>query len=552
MSATAPARPTRPRSRPGWVAVLLLALWLLLPAAPAAAHVGLEDSSPAASAVLDEPPDEIRLDFAGAVESRLASVELFDQNASRIPLGAPRHDPADRSVLVAENPLLGDGVYVVTWRVTSTDGYPADGAFTFQVGEQEGGEQVDVADLLARVVAGRHADPAVGWSLGIARWVGLLGVIVLVGATGFAATTPGVDPRREPLRRLLWSGWTASLVGSIGVLVLHGPHVTRRSLGDALDPGLWGEVLGTRAGRALELRWALLLGAGYLLTVLARHRERWWRLAGAAVAVGLAATYGLAGHAGASGRARFGPAAGVPLDALHLLAASAWLGGLMALLALRPPDPPVVRRFSSVAAVAVPLVVITGVLQALRLRDSSAAGIGDTAWGRVLLVKLVLVAVVVVIAAAARWLLAAEGSASVGRLVVTEVVLGVLVVALSASLVALPPRGETAARPVTATLVEDSVLLEVTVTPARLGANEVHLVFVPPGGSLQPLVEAASTLVAEMPSTPPVEVELSFAGPNHWSGLVRVPSPGPWILEVEAVDQDGRVLRYELPMAVER
>lgn len=534
--------------------LLATILWLLVPSSPARAHVALEDTTPAASSVLAESPPEIRLDFAGPVETRLASIELFDSHASKVTIGSPRHDGDDRSTLVATVPPLADGVFVVAWRVLSVDGYPTDGAFTFQVGEQTGTGQVDVAQLLDRVLAGSHADSTVGWALGAARWIGLLGALVLIGGAAFVAWAGPRGGVSEPVRRLLWSAWSASLAGSIGVLVLQGPHVTRRSLGDALDPELWGEVLGTRSGRAIELRWALLLGAGYLVSVIRRHREGWWRGAGVAVAVGLATTYSLGGHPGSSG-ARFGPVVGVALDALHLLAAAVWLGGLAVLMAQRPAAAHAVRRFATAANLAIPVVVVTGVLQALRLTADDgglADRVGSTTWGRVLLVKLVVVALVLVIAAVARWLLAVEGAGSLGRLIGAEVVLGVAVVALSASLVSLPPRGETAARPVVTTLVQGAVLLELTVTPARLGVNEVHLMFLPPGGALQQVSGATAVLEPPDPADPSVPVELVVAGPNHWSGLVRIDVPSEWTLVVQVLDAAGERLEYRAEVPVER
>jgi putative copper export protein len=86
---------------------------------------------------------------------------------------------------------------------------------------------------------------------------------------------------------------------------------------------------------------------------------------------------------------------------------------------------------------AVPVVVATGVAQTVKL----AGGLDDvtgTAWGRTLLVKVVVVTVLVTIGGVSQWLLRHDGPASLRRHVVAEAVIGVAVLAIAAALVTLP------------------------------------------------------------------------------------------------------------------
>ena len=130
-----------------------LALAILAPAGQVSAHPGLERSTPAANAVLEVGPPNIELDFNERVDAELASIELYDENATLIPIGAPA-SITDDTVLQASVPTLGDGVYVVVWRVPSADGHVVDGVFSFQVGVRSG---VDVGALIDRVeVDGRE------------------------------------------------------------------------------------------------------------------------------------------------------------------------------------------------------------------------------------------------------------------------------------------------------------------------------------------------------------------------------------------------------------
>lgn len=73
-----------------WFLALAAALALaLLPATPAATHASLENSTPAANAVLTEPPPLV-LRLRRGDEDTLASLELFDGTGAAVPLGEPQ------------------------------------------------------------------------------------------------------------------------------------------------------------------------------------------------------------------------------------------------------------------------------------------------------------------------------------------------------------------------------------------------------------------------------------------------------------------------------
>jgi copper transport protein len=110
-----------------------------------------------------------------------------------------------------------------------------------------------------------------------------------------------------------------------------------------------------------------------------------------------------AGHAATGGDATLN----VAIDLIHQLATAAWLGGLVGLAVLAIPAAlglpeadrvrlaaAVVVRFSALALTAVALLVVTGVYRALA--EVSVDDLLDTGYGRALLVKLGLFAVLLV------------------------------------------------------------------------------------------------------------------------------------------------------------
>ena len=92
-----------------------------------------------------------------------------------------------------------------------------------------------------------------------------------------------------------------------------------------------------------------------------------------------------------------------------------------------------------------------------------------------------------------------DGPAALKRNVLVEALIGIAIVGLAAALVTLPPQTVAASKVFTTTLTaRTGVIADVTVTPGRVGQNEVHLVITPPGGSIEPVV--STTVQAELPS----------------------------------------------------
>ena len=128
----------------------------------------------------------------------------------------------------------------------------------------------------------------------------------------------------------------------------------------------------------------------------------------------------------------------------------------------------------------------------------------------------------------------------------TEVVVAVAVLAVTAILTGSPPRrGATKSRTVSATMVQGDLLADVSLIPARVGANDLHLTFSPPGGTLDAVKEATARLVLpERDDLGPLPVELVPAGPNHYiaTGL-QIPYQGDWTLEVVATTAHDTTVR---------
>jgi copper resistance protein D len=215
-------------------------------------------------------------------------------------------------------------------------------------------------------------------------------------------------------------------------------------------------VLGeTLFGRVWLVR--LLMAAGLCLAVAAsrssEHRvRRAAQTVGALLAALLLATLAAMGHA--AGERGVDRTAHLSADALHLLAAGAWLGALVPLVGiLKQGSVPTyeiavqaTRRFSMLGVAAMSALLLSGVINAAYTVGTLAA-LYESQYGRLLLVKLTLYVLIVALAAANRlvWTprLAAASAAAVERArafhklrrnAITEAALGFAIIALVSKL----------------------------------------------------------------------------------------------------------------------
>jgi copper transport protein len=514
--------------------LITMVLALLVPSGTVSAHAGLENSIPAASSVLEESPTAITLDFDEPIEADLTSIQLFDGDATLIETGPPTAAAPD--VVTASVPALDDGLYAVVWRITSIDGHVIDGAFSFQVGSGGGSSGGAGSSLLDQVSGGAAAAPAVGRLADVARFVGFIGVVLFLGAGLFALIAPSALTTAPATRVVVVGGWVMLVVASLASFGLLGATAVAGTVGDAFSPDVWGKVANSSTGRMLLVRAALAAAAGGLLFTVRSRATALWRSAAVVVAVGIVFTFPAAGHpASLSPKALW-----ILLDAMHLSSVVVWVGGLALFTLggrawLRDDEAaPVVHRFSAAAVWLVPVIVVTGSLQTLELAGGidGVRALTDTSWGRTLLVKLSIVSVLVALGAVSRWLLQTSGVASLRRTVAAEALIGVVVLGLTASLVSLSPEPVVASKVFNATITEAGILADITVTPGRVGANEVHIVVTPAGNSLTPVAGATARMTLPSRDIPDTPVTLVADGPNHFTGNVTLAFAGDWIFEL--------------------
>jgi copper transport protein len=370
---------------------------LALPAA-ASAHAGLVRTVPTASVVVNRPPPVVLLTYTEAVEPRFATISVTNAAGTQEATGSPRRSAADPKTLVVPLRRVGQGWYLVYWRVISVDGHPVRGAFMFAVGPNPG----PAPQFAIPSISETAATPR----LIAARSVVFVSFMAAVGLFLLRIATARPVVRRVPetrLRALSIAFGVAALVALVAIPIYVLMATAQFALRSTFDLGALVPLLRDSAfGRGytdLELVFALFVAAaGVALWVDRPQREQrsiaeLISVAGAlAAAAAVLLVPGLAGHA-----AQTSPrGASVLFDWLHLAAGSIWVGGLIGLLVLWSSFPIprrvaglvfCVPRFSNTAFVSVLALIGSGIGSAL-VHFPTFASLWQTSYGQALLVKI--------------------------------------------------------------------------------------------------------------------------------------------------------------------
>src|SRR5881392_357656 len=99
----------------------------------AQAHPRLESSQPKAESVLESSPKQLRLQFNEPLEPAFSKLRLTDAANADVAVSSVGLDKSNRSMLVADVPVLRAGQYRVQWSAVGHDGHKIKGEFGFKV-----------------------------------------------------------------------------------------------------------------------------------------------------------------------------------------------------------------------------------------------------------------------------------------------------------------------------------------------------------------------------------------------------------------------------------
>ncbi len=567
---------TSSRATPVGLLAAIIGFLLILPAG-ASAHAQLEGTSPPQGATVKHEPAAVIFRFDEPVEGNFGAVRVYDADGARVDQGDAFHPDGDGPRLgVHLKPSLPDGSYTATYRVVSADGHIVSSGYVFSIGKPGRAPKQTVAQLVNSSGSGPVTEVAFGAArafqyAAIAVGLGGIAFLILVWLPALAAVAAGDESwiraaqgfARRSRHLLLAAAILGALSAAAGV-ILEGAEGAGVSAWSALDGTIIREVLGTRFG----LVWGLCAAAWVVVgvavpLVLGGQRQPSLALRPAQLgATGLApadrrATAvrllpiaiplafvvlvpALSGHASTQS-----PVALLfPTNVVHVVAMAIWLGGLACLLlavpgatrALAPPDrgrllAGVLTRFSTVALIAVAAILASGLVQAY-VYVRHLHSLLDSGYGRAVLIKLCLLIVLIGIGAynrrvsVPRLQRVAAGGEPPGqagillrRALRAEVALIVVVLGVTGALASYAPSVSAQSGPFSTSTTLGPTEFEITVDPARVGANEIHIYLFDASSGRQFTGAKEVDVTATMPDKRigPLTLQPQKSGPGHYT-----------------------------------
>ncbi|MER8368691.1 copper resistance protein CopC [Mesorhizobium sp. M1378] len=366
---------------------------LALSFAAALAHAQLISAEPADGTVLATAPDRLTLTFSEPARPLVARLVHPDGRTEVLKEVGEKGS----AIVLTLPPELGNGTYVLSWRVASSDGHPIGGGLVFSVG----------APSAVVPPAAEQSDLSVRVGLWLARFLLLLGLVVGVGGTAFNTLIGRSDPApgARIVKGALFAGLAAAplLIGFQGLDALGAPF-SDAATADVWEAGLWA----TSYGRSTLLA-ATAICVAYAAGQ-ARYRSRLGILLSVIALLLVGVAVASAGHASTTSPRYLT----VPAVFLHAVTVLLWIGALVPLGAVLIRGgaalPIVLRRFSRAIPAIVAVLALSGLLLAM-VQVQSISALWSTDYGRVLLAKLALVAALFLFAALNRFYLTAPAVA---------------------------------------------------------------------------------------------------------------------------------------------
>ncbi|PAP93550.1 copper resistance CopC/CopD family protein [Mesorhizobium wenxiniae] len=523
-------------------AICLLAAIVLFAAiaAPgqAFAHAALVTTEPTDGAVLAQSPAQFSLTFSEPVSPLVLA--LVRPDGTPVPLTSFRLNAQTVNI---DNPhRLGSGTHVLSWRVISADGHPVGGSVLFSIGAPGAAPAVS---------------EAVDRGLRSAIWVGkvFLYVGLFLGVGGaFAIAWLAQGGRAGQL--IVIAAILCGLVAAPLSLGLQGLDALGAPLARLAQPDIWKAGLATSFGRTVLVA-LVALGLGLLSLVGPRGGAKLFALAGLA---GVGAALAASGHASAAEPQWLTR----PMVFLHGAGIAFWAGALAPLgLAMRrkPVEAaPFLRRFSQAILPVVAVLAAAGIVLAVVQVQASAALL-ETAYGRLLLVKLALLLFLFTLAAINRWKLtgpAEAGETEVQKKLVRSIGIEMLIVLAIFGVAAgwrftPPPRALAiaAAQPASVHIHTAKAMADLSITPGHVGPVAASIVIMT--GDFGPLDAEQVTLVLSKPDSgiEPIKRAATKPGDGSWrvDDLV-VPVPGRWTARLDILVSDFEMVKIEAPIEI--
>jgi copper transport protein len=481
----------------GVIVGVLLGFWGALLTAGSASAVGdntLSSSNPAPSENVTVAPTQLQLVFTNPLANpkdvnQMGLSLVCDGNI--VSLGAAQLGTDLKTVSAPLTQVPAAGACVVSWALP--DGSSGAFSFTSSIAAPTTSTSLPTGTTLPAPVTPGDGNsiidksPRVGGPLGLFRLLAYIFSATLVGGVILVlfAWPEGVE--YPVCRRFLRIVVVLNIAALVLVAIYTTAQFTGKGVTASISPNTWRELWDTLPGKALLIRVLVSIFAVWAVWNPQHVLDPGTQLMSVGIIAALAITYGFDRTGGRL------PGLGYASGVLHMVAISAWFGGLVLLVRvvlIGPGDVDLVqavRGFGRIATRAMPLAIVTGVVATYRFDGFS---LFTSQHGRLVTMKILVVGFM----AYATWVtrqfvltrmrrvpaLDERMAMHLRRAVGTEATAGVVVLALTSWMMATTPvhyyespRDDGPRYAFSADLENDRFRVRFSVSPATTGQNQI-------------------------------------------------------------------------------
>lgn len=542
---------------------ILLGLWGALLSAGTANAVGdntLSSSNPAPSENVTVAPTQLQLVFTNPLANpndvnQMGLSLVCDGNI--VSLGAAQLGTDLKTVSAPLTQVPAAGACVVSWALP--DGSSGAFSFTSSIAAPTTSTSLPTGTTLPAPVTPGDGNPIVdksprvGGPLGLFRLLAYIFSATLVGGVILIlfAWPEGVE--YAVCRRFLRIVVVLNIVALVLVAIYTTAQYTGRGVTASISPNTWRDLWDTWPGKALLFRVLISLFTIWAVWNPQHVLDPGTQLMSVGIIAALAITYGFDRTGGRL------PPLGYASGILHMVAVSAWFGGLVLLSRVVLIGPgeidlvQAVRGFGRIATRAMPLAIVTGVIATYRFDGFSLV---TSQHGRLVTLKILVVGFM----AYATWVtrqfvltrmhrvpaLDQRMASHLRRAVGTEATAGVVVLALTSWMMATTPihyyeapRGNVPRYAFSEELENERFRVRFSVSPATTGQNQILIELFEP----RRIQEFTVRMTPKAPGYDGylINVPLTRRGAALLgdTGNFTLAAPGEWSVEISGTTTTG-------------
>jgi len=311
--------------------LLLLFISFFLLQSNASAHAYITNSIPSENESLDKAPQQVKIEFNEKIQSGFTVLNVLNSAGERVDKKDVAIDKQTKKFIsVTLKDGLKNDVYTVEWRVLSADGHSVSGIIPFSIGELPKGAAVPQNQYTI--------DKSTMIAVGINKAFLYAGFCLYMGLLLFYAVWFRTSKLSSALisrtKKLVYAALGFLSIGIITFLMVQTQTNTGMNFLESLRLRFLAETItSTKEGTVWIIQMLLLavLWASHLYIDRNQNYQlkKQWILPGMAL-VGIILAKAFIGHPSSSPYDK--PA--IIFDFFHLIGASIWLGGIMAIVFL--------------------------------------------------------------------------------------------------------------------------------------------------------------------------------------------------------------------------